>query len=102
MKTRCYCIFCPKHPKHSQRNNLGKPFLSYSVERWIGKDYEHQASDVDCLDPKSDAFEMHFFLDAEDFEYPITAYGNGASETGFYNCSGLTLYATCGNEEYSE
>lgn len=101
MKTRCYCIFCPKHPKHSQRNNLGEILTGYSADKTIIGDYEHQASEVDCLNPRSDAFVMHD-LDPDDFKYPITAYGDGCSETGFYYHFALTLYATCGNEEYQE
>ena len=101
MRTKCYCIFCPKHPKHNQRNQLGNPVVGFHVGDFINPSYDHQGSDVDCLEPISDAFEHYFFLDAEDFNYPITAYGDGSSVTGFYSVNGLTLYAGCGNEEYS-
>ena len=53
---------------------------------------------VNCLKPESRAFD-EFDIDPELEEFPVTAYGDGASMTGFER-DGITLYATCGNEGY--
>lgn len=98
MRTKCYCTSCKNHPKFEQNALLGYPPTGFLPDRYIDDRYEPHAAEVDCLKPVSDAFER-YFLDPEDFEYPVTAYGDGSAETGFSsNC--LVLYAGCGNEQY--
>lgn len=102
MKTTCYCIYCPNHPQFEERHTLGSPVTGFTASKTIWQDkYNSHKAEVDCLLPQSDAFYVHN-LDPEDFNYPTTAYGDGCSETGFYNYYGLTLYATCGNETYQD
>ena len=86
------------HPKFEQNALLGYPPTGFRAGSFISNRYEHHASQVDCLKPISDAFE-DYFLDPEDFDYPITAYGDGSAETGFRSNS-LVLYAGCGSEEH--
>ena len=54
--------------------------------------------EVNCLKPVSRAFD-EFDIDPDSENFPVTAYGDGESMTGFER-DGITLYATCGNEEY--
>ena len=98
MKTKCYCVGCKKHPLHNKRNELGKWFTGYHPENFVESKFEVQGADVDCLKPESAAED---YLRLEDFEYPITAYGDGAAITG---CAlpGITIFANCGNEEHED
>ena len=97
--THCYCIYCPNHPLFEQRHKLGSPVTGFDPTKFILNDYKHHGAFVDCLEPKSSAFHSPWNLDPDDFDYPVTAYGDGVSETGLYT-AGLTLHASCGNETY--
>lgn len=99
MKTKCYCIGCKRHPLHHRRNEAqwitgwypGR-ILFLQNERW-------QGVEVDCLKPESIIFDEWFFDDAEDFDYPVTAYGDGCAITGFIH-HGSVIMAFCGNEDH--
>ena len=100
MKTRCYCILCPKHPLYTKRKELSV-LAGWQVGRGI-YDPKHEAggANVDCLEPISDAFdELH--IDSEDYEFPVTAYGDGCSLTGIEG-RGFEVEAICNNEEYRQ
>jgi hypothetical protein len=72
----------------------------YEPGQSISSDFENQGKEVDCLQPRSDAF---YELDrrAEDFEWKATAYGDGNAITGVEG-GGFVIYAYCGNEEDKE
>lgn len=78
MKTKCYCIFCSKHPLYKESEKIK------AVTGWRIGDHEPKpdtGKDVDCLEPESIALdELNLF--AEELEWPITAYADGGSETG--------------------
>jgi len=95
VKTRCYCIYCPRHPLHEQQGSM-KAVSDFQPYKMIFM--AEGGADVDCLDPKSDAYES-YDIDPSDEEYPYTAYGDENSVTGFTS-NGITLYATCGNEGF--
>ncbi|MGB0600377.1 MAG: hypothetical protein ACPGLY_27180 [Rubripirellula sp.] len=97
MKTRCHCIFCPKHPKHGEK--LKYP-TAWDPLKWILGNERESGAEVDCLEPASEAF-WEFDIEPDGHEFPVTAYGDGCSMTGFHK-DGITLYATCKNEEYKE
>lgn len=97
MKTECHCLFCPKHPLHSQRKKLKAPTGYNPTKIVFGSKV---GKEVDCLIPQSDAFD-EFDIDYVSEDFPTTAYGDGTSMTGFER-DGITLYATCRNEEYVE
>lgn len=95
MKTKCYCLGCKNHPLHSKRNEY-QWLVGWSPDKMV---FSHPyGTEVDCLDPVSDAFDI-FWEDPEDFEYPITAYGDGCAITGFQE-NGITLVAFCKNEDH--
>ena len=98
MNTTCFCIYCKRHPLHDKRNKL-KVVTGWKPDRIIlDRELLKSGVDVDCLEPKSDAFD-YLKDDPEDFEYETTAYDDGYAATGFYqDC--LQIYACCGNEEY--
>jgi hypothetical protein len=100
MKTKCYCVYCPKHPLHYDivRQDV---LTGWSVGDFIWEEkHREQGREVVCLNPKSDFFE-DYGIDADEFEFPITAYNDGISETGTEE-AGFTIYAYCGNEEYED
>lgn len=103
MKTKCYCIFCPKHPlfeKQKEYWNCGRIAGWHSnMPMPIGFNSE-VGMDVDCLNPESDAF-YDLGIDSEDCEFKITAYGDGLAETGFLG-DGFGIDAYCANETYKE
>ncbi len=100
MKTNCYCTSCKNHPKHEQRAFLGFPPVGYAADKHPPEfEFEQHAAVVDCLKPVCFAIEDGA-IDPDDFLFPITAYGDGASETGFYYQGCLTLLANCGNEDH--
>jgi hypothetical protein len=98
MKTKCYCILCPRHPLYPKREEkikglvvgweLGKPI-------WKPEQIENGV-EVDCLIPDSPAFD-DFDVDVEDLDFKVTAYGDGQAITGVSG-SGYEIYATCSNE----
>lgn len=100
MRSKCYCTSCPNHPKFSQRHSLGNPPTGYRADRYFGDRFEVHEAEVDCLQPVSQAFE-DYLLDPTDFDYPITAYGDGEAVTG-YTSFYLTIHAGCDNEQYQE
>lgn len=95
MKTRCHCLYCPKHPLHHKRDLIESP-TGYSPTKFVLS--SETGADVNCLRPVSDAFD-EFDIDPSYEQFPVTAYGDGASMTGFER-DGIVLYATCGNEKY--
>lgn len=99
MKTKCYCVGCKRHPLHSKRKEFKKWLTGYSPDSLIvTNEYENQAAIVDCLKPTSGADE---YVDLDDFDYPVTAYGDGAAITGC-DLPGLIIYANCGNEDHED
>ncbi len=100
MKTKCYCVGCPKHPLFENRHNYVF-YTGFDVGDTIWKNEDLvQGADVDCLEPVSDAFD-DLDINPEEHDFPITAYGDGNSITGF-DGRGYTIVANCENEEYSE
>jgi hypothetical protein len=101
MHTKCYCIYCPKHPLHLKQKEFKNGALTgWSVDCWIDSDYEETASEVECLNPISAAFsELDIY--PKDFEFPITAYGDGNAVTGVEG-NGFNIYAICKDETYKE
>ncbi|MEO0835976.1 MAG: hypothetical protein AAFY16_08315 [Cyanobacteria bacterium J06642_3] len=100
MKTNCYCIYCPNHPKHLQRHQLGVPITGFTADRYFDQEkFKSHVAQVDCLLPICGAIDDDI-ISPDDFNFPITAYGDGQSQTGFFNQGGLTLDATCANERY--
>jgi len=100
MKTKCYCIFCPKHPLHHKQKEFKEVLTGWDVGGFISSPYEEQGAIVHCLSPQSDAF-YDLNKEPEDFEWKITAYGDGCAITG-YEGIGYCIRATCGNEGYKE
>lgn len=99
MQTKCFCIFCPRHPKFKDRHLWNDPptgFLPGDII-WGADEY---AAKVECLLPVSSAFE-EFNIDPNYQEFPITAYGDGCAMTGF-STDGITVFASCHNEDYEE
>ncbi len=95
MKTECHCIYCPLHPLHKKRARLEAP-TGYDPTQWVMN--SKVGREVNCLEPVSAAFDA-FDIDPELEEFETTAYGEGASMTGFER-DGITLYARCKNEGY--
>lgn len=100
MKTKCYCTSCPNHPKFKQRHELGSPPTGFRANYSIPYNFDPHAAEVDCLKPVSQAFE-DYFLEPDEFDYPLTAYGDGEAVTGYYSWW-LTLNAGCDNERYEK
>jgi len=100
MKTKCYCIFCKKHPLHSKRKEFKDVLAGWDVEDFISSDYENQGTTVHCLSPSSDAF-YELGREETDFTYPVTAYGDGIAITGVGG-PGYLIRCVCGNEEDEE
>lgn len=103
MKTKCYCIFCPKHPLFERQ----KEFLrDGQISGWHANCFSplnfrmDMGADVECLNPRSDAF-YELNIDPEDCEFKTCAYGDGCSETGISGL-GWEIDAYCGNEDYKE
>lgn len=100
MKTKCYCVGCPKHPLFENRHSYVF-YTGFDVGDTIWKKEDLvQGVDVDCLEPVSDAFD-DLDINPKEHDFPITAYGDGCSITGF-DGRGYTIVANCENEEYSE
>lgn len=98
MRTICYCTYCPKHPLFEQRKSL--PVITgWSVGHYIESNVKVGRL-VDCLSPASSAFDELDII-PEDNVFPITAYNDGGSETGFEGRSYL-IRAYCEDEEYAE
>ena len=102
MKTKCYCVFCPKHPLFKRQAEFsGKRIAGWHSNMFMPLSFAEEAgADVTCLDPKSDAF-YELNIEPEDHEFKTTAYGDGGSETGFSGM-GYEIDAYCGNETYEE
>ena len=100
MKTTCYCVYCPRHPLHY--DIVRKDVLTgWRVGDFIwDKMHKDQGIEVDCLEPASAFFEDYGY-DPENYDFPITAYNDGMSETGTEE-DGFTIYAYCANEEYKD
>lgn len=100
MKTRCYCIHCPNHPKFKIRTTFNRCVTGFGMGRFIMPEYDEQSATVNCLKPVCEAIEQEI-IDLNEYDFPVTAYGDGASTTGFYHVGGLT-HATCSNERYEK
>jgi len=99
MKTKCYCLYCTRHPLHDKRDNFNV-LTGYEPGQYISAEFNIQGKEVDCLSPLSDAF-IELDIKAEDFEWKVTAYGDGSAITGVEGV-GFTLFAGCGNETFVE
>jgi hypothetical protein len=99
METTCYCVFCPNHPLHNKRHELPYP-TGWEPGKIIFGDVAKAGKAVSCLKPASNAYD-EFGIDADEFTYPETAYGDGCSETGVIG-DDFTIRATCSNEGYRE
>ena len=99
MKTTCYCIYCSKHPLNSVRKGL-KCLTGWDVGDFIDSEYEDQGKKVSCLKPMSNAFD-ELNIDPADWKFPVTAYRDGISITGFEG-RGFEISANCENEDYIE
>ena len=99
MKTKCYCIGCKLHPLHDKRGKLPW-YVGWDIHRITMRDYSDSAADVNCLKPESKFFD-EFLSDPGDFDWPVTAYGDGEADTG-HDAEGFTIYAVCGNEDHEE
>jgi len=100
MKTKCYCVSCKNHPLFSQRKKFKEYLTGFEPGHFIMPTFDKQAADVDCLEPESDAF-YNYDIDTKDQDFPVTAYGDGGSATGFID-NGITIYAYCGKEEHED
>jgi hypothetical protein len=101
MKTKCYCIFCTKHPLHNKQKEFKEVLTGYDPSvGLIGSEFDEQGKEVDCLQPLSNAF-YELGREPEDFAWKITAYGDGCAITGVEG-TGFTIFANCGNEEDKE
>jgi len=74
MKTKCYCVYCPKHPFFERQKEFGQ------ISGWHANMYSPihfdmtAGADVECLDPKSDAF-YELEVDPDYYEFKTCAYG---------------------------
>jgi len=100
MKTTCYCIFCKKHPLHGQK--FEEWVVGWYPGKFLYNDHEERKTGVgvDCLEPDETIF-YDYEIDMEQFEFPITAYGDGYALTGFSE-PGIEMTTWCLNEESSE
>lgn len=100
MKTKCYCIFCKKHPLHKEQDKFKDWLVGWEPGNFIKLEFKDQGKEVDCLEPVSEAF-YELGREPEEFEYPVTAYGDGNADTGVEG-PGFIIYACCTNEEHEE
>lgn len=100
MNTKCFCIFCKHHPLHENKKDFKDWLTGWEPGSLSYTKYKSQGKDVNCLQPVSDAFD-NLGRNPSDFEYPITAYGDGLAETGVSEVS-FTIFAICENEQHSE
>jgi hypothetical protein len=101
LKTKCYCVFCINHPLHNKQKEFKEVLTGYYPEvGFIGSEFNEQGKEVNCLKPISDAF-YDLGREPEDFEWKVTAYGDGCAITGV-EVPGFTIFAYCGNEEDKE
>jgi len=100
MKTKCYCIFCKRHPLYGQK--FEEWVAGWYPGKFIYNDHEEKKTgvEVDCLEPEHYVFD-EYDIDMEQFEFPITAYGDGCALTGFSE-PGIEMTTTCLNEEHEE
>ena len=101
MRTKCYCTHCPKHPKFDVRHSFEYPVTGFEVHKFISPDFDDQAATVNCLEPFCGAIKDGT-IDPEDYDFPVTAYGDGSSYTGFWNIDGLSVHAVCLAERYEK
>ena len=97
MKTKCFCVYCSNHPLYNERNNL-PVVVGWTLDRMIFGDCARTGVDVECLQPESDAF-FELDISPDEHEFPITAYGDGSSNTGFEGM-GYVVHAYCSKEDY--
>ena len=93
MKTKCYCAYCTKHPLYGKTKDIIVP-TGYGVDRFV---FGLAGKEVDCLKPIAEI--LDYELDAENYEYPATAYADGIAVTVF-DVRGQSLIANCENEDY--
>ena len=98
MKTNCFCVFCSKHPLYNQREHAHTGFRD---GRGISEKHLNDGARVECLEPE--AFkECQRLLDGDEseYEYPITAYGDGISVAVGKMIYSSNIEAYCKNEDY--
>jgi hypothetical protein len=95
MKTKCYCVWCKKHPLDP--TNYCNYMTEFDEGSIILAEYQNQGIEVDCFDPVLKT-SSDFGLNPYDFVFSETAYGKGVS-LSFAIHDGKAVYATCGNEE---
>ena len=100
MKTTCYCVYCPFHPSHLFQNNFKKILTGWELGDYIHEEHNEYGKEVDCLEPVSAAFD-ELEKSPEDFEWRITAYGDGFADTGVIR-PGYHIFANCRKEIYEE
>ena len=97
MKTKCYAIYCSKHPLYNQRAPLlktEKVVTGFRGDIFLSPTHPH-AAEVACLEVVGDFHSV----DPEDFEWPETAYADGYAHT-FAEEGSVELHGACGNEDY--
>ncbi len=95
MKTTCYCVYCKKHPLYGKADDFEHPGSYFAGDFYDGD--KKFGKEVDCLEPVSSAFD-DLPIEPEEFDYPITAYGDGVTSTG-HEGRGFIIFAHCGAEE---
>lgn len=98
MKTLCYCVGCKKHPLHDKRNEFKNWVTGWTPDSFIWDEQKKQGAEVDCLEVDS-RFMFENDMSPEDYDFPITAYGDGTSLTGFIKY-GTMITGICANEEH--
>ena len=93
MKTKCYCAYCTKHPLYGKTSAIKVP-TGFGTNSFVSG---NAGVEVDCLKPIAEI--LDYELDAENYEYPATAYGDGMAVTVF-DARGQSLTANCENEDY--
>jgi len=93
MKTKCYCAYCTKHPLYGKTKDIKVP-TGFGTNSFVNGEV---GVEVDCLKPIAEI--LDYELDAENYEYPVTAYGDGIAVTVF-DVRGQALMANCENEDY--
>lgn len=99
MRTHCYCIYCQNHPKFNIRHTFDYPATGFDVHRFIDPKFDEQSAIVNCLEPSCGAIEKEI-IDPNDYKFPVTAYADGCSWTGFWNVDGISIHASCKAEKY--
>ena len=103
MKTKCYCVGCKLHPLHDKRNEFSEKgwVTGFDVGNFIWSKKE-QGVDVECLIPESPAFD-DLDIDPKNHEFPVTAYGDGNTVTGYESDDySYVIRAYCASEDHED